>query len=194
MMNIWRSRGVDGWLGHPSNDASTVSARYDRMLYAPLSGSVTPPTPPTTPAVTPPRPVSSNSAALTEQSHFTFNGGSATLSNGTYHFSATNARDAGLGIVLNASIGNHRTLTFDIRGTVTRRGSYARLAAQVYRSGDNDSTPSVSLDPIPNLSAGNWTTATIQLPTDVGDLAKVQFLLITDRGNVEVDIRNLRAE
>jgi hypothetical protein len=127
------------------------------------------------------------------QGSFAFNGGTITIAGGVYQFAASQARDPGFGLLTgDADLQGRNTLVFEIKGSLTRLGGYARFIAQVYDDGDNDSTPSVMLDPIELTN--NYQTITVNLQNRVDMAKKVQFLLVTDNGNCRVDIRNLRFE
>jgi hypothetical protein len=127
------------------------------------------------------------------QGTFAFNNGKLTVKDKVYYFSATAAKDPGFGIDTgNRDISGYRTLKFDIGGTFKRLGGYARVIAQVYTEEDNDYTPSISLDPIevkPGLS-----TVSIDLENKIPKAKKIQFLLVTDKGSCQLEIRNLRFE
>jgi hypothetical protein len=162
-------------------------------IGAPESQPVVPSAPvaPTTPA-----PTSAIGALLLsaiQQGNFSFNGGTAREANGVYAFTADHARDPGFGVLT----GGHRlegrnTLRFEIRGNFQQLGGYARFIAQVYRDSDNPATPTVSLDPV-DVSA-DWAAVTVGLNHEIRELQKVQFLLVTDQGSCQIEIRNIRFE
>ncbi|MFC1511023.1 hypothetical protein ACFL5U_01385 [Candidatus Margulisiibacteriota bacterium] len=114
------------------------------------------------------------------------------------HFTASNARDAGLAILPGSGLGwqlddCQTQLRFDTRGEIVQRGDYARLALQVYVEGDNPSAPSVWGDPgdlLPNDPA-NWETQAIGIPPNLQGrlIIKVQPLAISDNADVDVYFR-----
>jgi hypothetical protein len=128
-----------------------------------------------------------------QQGSFDFNSGKVNLRAGSYIFSANQAKDPGFGILTgNADLQGRNSLKFDIKGDFKKHGGWARLIVQVYNDKDNDYTPSRSFDPI-ELKP-NFTTVTVDLQNAILKAKKVQFLLVTDKGSCQVEIKNIRFE
>lgn len=200
MVNFWPGTGVDGWLKAFNYSGKPLSAEYDWIAYAPLDGAkqtiIEQPVA-EKPVVVAPAVVVAKTGSLSvndiQQGSFSFNEGSVSSENGIYTFSARSAKDPGFGIVTgNKDIEGSQTLKFDIKGQLTKEGGYARLIVQVYDDGDDDYTPSVSLDPIP-LTA-DFKTMTLKLAGKVDKVKKVQVLLVTDKGSCKVEVKNIRFE
>lgn len=198
IVNLWTgTSGLIGWLGDFSYPGHPLQAQYDWIKYSPLDAAgqqpvSAPPTPTTVPTA-PTAPTTSLTIASIQQGSRAFNNGSVTLSAGIYEFSASRARDPGFKILTgNHDLQGRNTLVFEIKGNLTQQGNWARFIAQVYDDGDNDVSPSISLDPV-ELTSG-FQTITVDLQNQVDKVQKVQFLLVTDNGSCQVEIRNIRFE
>jgi beta-glucanase (GH16 family) len=205
MVNFWTGTSdLIGWLGDFSYPGHSLQAQYDWIRYSPLSAGQQPastqspaPTttvPATTSAAAPAVPANPLQISTIQQGSSAWNGGELVLSSsGTYQFSASEARDPGFTIQTgNQDLSGRNKLVFEIRGSFQRHGGYARFIAQAYDDGDNDYTPSISLDPV-ELTNG-FQTVTFNLENMVNKIKKVQFLLVTDSGSCQVEIRNIRFE
>lgn len=202
MMNFWPGTAeVDGWLNH-FNYTRPLQAQYDWIKYSPLDNKDAP-EPKVAPKQAEPKAKTVAPKAATQVSalkletiqkgSFGFNGGQMVMSGAKMSFSAKASRDPGFGVFTgNAGLAGRQTVKFEIKGSLTRLGNYARFIAQVYDDQDNDSQPTVSLDPIA-LSA-DFKTVTIDLDHQVDKVKKIQFLLVTDKGSCQVEIKNLRFE
>jgi hypothetical protein len=209
MTNIWSGMPtVDGWLGHYSPGQFT--ATYDAVRFAPLSAPRQPVPPPPAPAptVVPSTPVPPTAAPAVaptgplmirdlQANFFAFGGGHAERREEggatIYTLTADHVSDPGLGIGTgNAALGGRRHLTFDLRGSVTRHGQYARLVAQVYRDTDSEGVPTVLRDPL--TVTDQWVPVTIDLNDQFSQVQKVQLILVTDNGSCRLEFRNMRFE
>ena len=129
-----------------------------------------------------------------KESSYDFNGGKLSgEGEDLYKFSASKAKDPGFGILTgNTNLKGKKFLRFEIKGNLTKHAGYARFIAQVYSEKDNDSVPSISLDPVALKS--NFVTVTVPLKDLIKKVKKVQFLLVTDKGSCKVEVKNLRFE
>ncbi len=128
-----------------------------------------------------------------EVSTFAFNRGVLGKKGSTYAFTSNKARDPGFGIMTgNAALRGKKYLKFDLKGSVTRHGQWARLIVQVYDHKDNDTSPSLALDPIE--PGRDFSTVELALEGKIDKVKKVQFLLVTDKGSCRVEIKNVRFE
>ncbi|MFC1637485.1 family 16 glycosylhydrolase [Candidatus Margulisiibacteriota bacterium] len=197
MVNFWPGKGVDGWLGPFSYAGKPLEAQYDWIKFSPLDKGQAPSEAQPAPAAAPKASATSAAGILKLediiQGSFGFNGGKLTENNGSYSFSADHARDPGFGLVTgDHDLAGRNLLKFEIKGSFKKHAGYARFIAQVYSDKDNDSSPSVSLDPVP-VGKG-WTEVVVDLRSKIGRAKKVQFLLVTDSGSCNVEIRGLRFE
>ena len=195
MVNFWNGIGVDGWLG-PFSYHGPIQAQYDWIKYSPLDTNAAPaPKPAPSQGASAPAPTAPANAILvasSDKGHPTWNGGSASVSNGEYTFKADGARDPGMTILLNnVDVKGKKALKFEIKGKTEQLGGYARFIAQIYKPGDSDSSPSLSLDPVDVSS--DFKTVTFDLE-GISKIWKIQYMLVTDAGNVNVVIRNQRFE
>jgi hypothetical protein len=115
-----------------------------------------------------------------------------TKNNNVYEFSATSQRDPYFSIPVNASNIEGKKLKFDVNGSVTKEGGWARLAVMVYSNDDAEGSPSIVFDPI-TVPAGGYDHYEIDL-SDIDSARKVQFMLITDKGTCDVKLANVRFE
>ncbi|MCX5727024.1 MAG: hypothetical protein NT030_07685, partial [Candidatus Saganbacteria bacterium] len=118
-----------------------------------------------------------------------FNNGtiSNTYSN-EYHFTAHHAHDPGFSInIFNNTIKRGDYLDLIIKGNMTRHGKYARFVVQVFDANDDGDHPSVS-NPI-NITK-DYSVVRISLKDKIKVPKKINFLLVTDNGSCEVDIKD----
>lgn len=212
MANFWPGTSqseIVAWLGgifkYPGRP---LQVEYDWIKFSPLKDTpqtivpgkpaAQPQTP--TPQMTQPKAPAKSAAPGKilkiediQQGSFAFNNGKVQAKAGTYSFSASQAKDPGFGILTgDVDLQGRNTLKFDIKGYLKKQGSWARLIVQVYNDKDNDYTPSINLDPIePKLYL---TTVSVNLQGLVQKAKKVQFLLVTDKGSCQVEIKNIRFE
>jgi hypothetical protein len=66
------------------------------------------------------------------------------------------------------------------------------LAVQVYDQSAGDAAPSVMLDGV--TLGKDFQTITIDLEGQVSKAKKIQFILVTDKGSINVEIKDLRFE
>ena len=124
---------------------------------------------------------------------FAFNKGVLKKTAGAYVFSAKKATDPGFAIITGKrNVSYHKTLKFEVKGNLVKHGGWARFIVQVYSVNDNDYVPSVSLDPVE--LTGNFSTVSVDLKKEISQVKKVQFLLVTDSGSCQVEIKNIRFE
>ena len=217
MVNLWAGierRDILDWLGR-FNYSGPVSAQYDWIKYstpdrapagtsAPKSDEPTAPAQPTqtelpapsspAPAPSSPAPAPSAGAILVgsvAQGASAWPGGILSVNNGDYHFKATAQKDPGFTIDLGRlDVRGKKTLTFEISGSIARLGQYARFVAQVYRPGDGDQ-PSCYLDPVE--VAGDHRSVSVDIE-GIGEIWKIQYMLVTDKGSCDVMIKDQRIE
>jgi len=126
-----------------------------------------------------------------------FRGSVTKIDENNFLFTAVSRNDPGLYVdarelgLVNVSLRNKHFLKFEIGGWIRQEGAYARLEVQIYDAADNSSVPSISkaIEISPAMS-----TVAIPLEGRINTLQKVQFLLVTDQGSCEVQIRNIRFE
>jgi len=224
MANFWPGSSqsdIVAWLGgifkYPGRP---LQVEYDWIKFSPLKDAPQPTAADrtgaqrqtTAPQPTPAKPASQPAPAKPaapgkplnieniQQGSFDFNNGKVNLRAGSYTFSANQAKDPGFGILTgNVDLQDRNSLKFDIKGDFKKHGGWARLIVQVYSDKNNDYSPSVSLDPIelkPNFTPTTVDLHYIEEGKEIllGKAKKVQFLLVTDKGSCQVEIKNIRFE
>jgi len=121
---------------------------------------------------------------------FDFNSGNLVRTADGFKFNADHAKDAGCGILCdNADINRRNTLEFKIKGEMTRHADYAKLVFYVYSDEDSDNKATIISD-IEGLST-EFTTIRVDLEGKINKVKKIQFMLISDNGSCEVEIKDI---
>ena len=81
-----------------------------------------------------------------------------------------------------------QTMTFEIKGTISGDPN-ARLVVQVYNSRDDVSAPSIETELHPT---SGYQAVTVQLDGKIEHLQKIQFILASETGSCDIQIRNIR--
>ncbi|MFA6170536.1 MAG: family 16 glycosylhydrolase [Candidatus Margulisiibacteriota bacterium] len=210
MANIWKGStkpDIIGWLGEVYSGGRQI-AFYDWIRYStleaatqqpPTAAAPTLPTPTTTAALPVPAPAVSRVIGLPigsiQQRSYVYNPSNSSIKeeNGVYTFQANRAADPGFGIATgNADLGGRKTLRFEVRGSITKHGNWARLIAQVYNDKNNAGQPTITFDSIDVTN--DWTEVIIYLGSVVSNLQKLQWQLSSDLGSCQIEVRNIRFE
>jgi len=217
MANFWPGTSesdIVAWLGSFKYPGRPLQVEYDWIKYSPLSAGTeaskpaqpTPPAPeepakektkPGQPAEAKPKIEVSSSGALPiktiRQSTFALNKGVLRETSDTFVFSANRAKDPRFGIITgDVDIKGRKNLMFEIKGSLTKLGTYARFIAQVYNETDNEYSPSISLESV--KMSDHYETVSVDLEDKINRVKKIQFLMVTDNGSCRIEIKNLRFE
>jgi hypothetical protein len=83
--------------------------------------------------------------------------------------------------------------TFAIKGKLERMGGWCFPVVQVYDEKDDDYTPSVTKTSF-TLKEDEYTTISVPLEGKIKKLYKIQFLLVTDKGSWDIEVKDAKLE
>jgi hypothetical protein len=112
----------------------------------------------------------------------------------TIRIFATNSTDPGVYFDrINKDVSNDKYFSFAIRGKLMRMGQWCFPVVQLYDEKDDDYTPSITKTSF-TLNEQDFTTITVPLEGKIKHLYKVQFLLVTDKGSWDIEVKDPRLE
>lgn len=112
----------------------------------------------------------------------------------TINISAKDATDPGVFFErINKDSGNSKYFTFAVKGKMIREGQWCFPVVQIYDEKDDDYTPSITKTSF-MLKEDEYTVVTVPLEGKIKKLFKIQFLLVTDKGSWNIDIKDPRME
>ena len=94
---------------------------------------------------------------------------------------------------INKDISNLKYFTFAIKGKLIRLGQWCFPVVQVYDEKDDDYTPSVTKTSF-TLKDDEYVTISVPLDGKIKRLYKIQFLLVTDKGSWDIEIKDAKLE
>jgi hypothetical protein len=107
---------------------------------------------------------------------------------------AENAKDPGVFFgKINKDVEGHKYLSFAIKGGLVRSGLWCFPIVQVYDEKDDEYTPSVTKTSF-TFKNDEYVTVLIPLEKKVKILSRIQFVLVTDKGSWDVEIKDMRLE
>lgn len=94
---------------------------------------------------------------------------------------------------INKDVSNDKYFTFAIKGHLMRLGQWCFPVVQLYDEKDDDYTPSITKTSF-TLKDDDYTVISVPLEGKVKKLYKIQFLLVTDKGSWDIEIKDPRIE
>lgn len=94
---------------------------------------------------------------------------------------------------INKDTAGSKYLSFAIKGKLIREGRWCFPVVQVFDEKDDEYTPSVTKTSF-TLNNDEFVTVLIPLEGKITRLAKVQFILVTDRGSWDIQIKDAKLE
>jgi hypothetical protein len=88
---------------------------------------------------------------------------------------------------------NMRYFTFAIKGKLIREGQWCFPVVQVFDERDDEYTPSITKTSF-TVKEGEFTTISVPLEGKIKKLYKVQFLLVTDKGSWDIEVKDPKLE
>ncbi len=83
--------------------------------------------------------------------------------------------------------------TFAIRGKLIREGQWCFPVVQVFDEKDDDYTPSITKTSF-TFKEDEFTTITVPFEGKIKRLYKIQFILVTDKGSWDIEVKDPRLE
>ncbi len=113
---------------------------------------------------------------------------------GSVRIFATDSTDPGVYFEnINKDIANLKYFTFAIKGNLIRLGQWCFPVVQVYDEKDDDYTPSVTKTSF-TLKKDEYVTISVPLEGKIKKLYKIQFLLVTDKGSWDIEVKDAKLE
>jgi hypothetical protein len=107
---------------------------------------------------------------------------------------ATDATDPGVYFEkLSKEVSDPKYFTFAIKGKLIKLGQWCFPVVQVYDEKDDDYTPSVTKTSF-TLKNDEYSTISVPLDGKIKKLFKIQFLLVTDKGSWDVEVKDAKLE
>ncbi len=107
---------------------------------------------------------------------------------------ADNARDPGVFFdKINIGIEGRKYLSFAIKGGLIRSGLWCFPVVQVYDEKDDEYTPSVTKTSF-TFNNDEYVKVLIPLEGKIKKLSRIQFILVTDKGSWDVQIKDMKLE
>jgi hypothetical protein len=90
---------------------------------------------------------------------------------------------------INKDVTGMKYFTFAIKGKLVRLGQWCFPVVQIYDAKDDEYTPSITKTSF-TLKEDDYTEITVPLEGKIKNLYKIQFLLVTDKGSWDIDIKD----
>jgi len=94
---------------------------------------------------------------------------------------------------INKDTSNLKYFTFAIKGKLIREGQWCFPVVQVYDEKDDDYTPSITKTSF-TLKEDEFVTVSVPLDGKIKKLYKIQFILVTDKGSWNIEVKDARLE
>jgi hypothetical protein len=94
---------------------------------------------------------------------------------------------------INKETANLKYFSFAIKGTLIRHGQWCFPVVQVYDERDDDYTPSITKTSF-TFKEDEFTTITVPLDGKIKKLYKIQFILVTDNGSWNIEVKDPKLE
>ena len=94
---------------------------------------------------------------------------------------------------INKDVTNLKYFTFAIKGKLIRFGQWCFPVVQLYDEKDDDYTPSITKTSF-TLKEDEFVTISVPFEGKIKRLFKIQFLLVTDKGSWNIEVKDPRLE
>jgi len=94
---------------------------------------------------------------------------------------------------INQDTSKTKYFTFAIKGKLLRLGQWCFPVVQIYDEKDDDYTPSITKTSF-TLKEDEYQVITVPLEGKIKHLYKIQFILVTDKGSWDVQVKDARLE
>lgn len=94
---------------------------------------------------------------------------------------------------INKDVTDLKYFTFAIKGKLIRLGQWCFPVVQLYDAKDDDYTPSITKTSF-TLKDDEFVTISVPLEGKIKKLYKIQFILVTDKGSWNIEIKDPRLE
>jgi len=94
---------------------------------------------------------------------------------------------------INKDVSGMKYFTFAIKGKLVRLGQWCFPVVQIYDEKDDEYTPSITKTSF-SLKEDDYTVINVPFEGKIKRLYKIQFLLVTDKGSWDIDIKDPRVQ
>jgi hypothetical protein len=94
---------------------------------------------------------------------------------------------------IDMDVSKYKYFTFAIKGDLIREGQWCFPVVQLYDASDDEYTPSITKTSF-SLKDDDFTTISVPLDGKVKTLYKIQFILVTDKGSWDIEVKDPRLE
>jgi len=144
--------------------------------------------------VSPTEPVSKDNILYIAKSSGSFNNCEYEYIGNAVRIFAKDSTDPGVFFErINKDASNIKYFTFAIKGKLIREGQWCFPVVQVFDEKDDDYTPSITKTSF-SLKEDEYQTITVPLEGKIKKLYKIQFILVTDRGSWDVEVKDAKLE
>jgi|WetSurMetagenome_2_1015567.scaffolds.fasta_scaffold465626_1 hypothetical protein len=94
---------------------------------------------------------------------------------------------------INKDTSNLKYFTFAIKGKLLREGQWCFPVVQIYDEKDDEYTPSITKTSF-SMKEDEYTIVTVPFDGKIKKLFKIQFLLVTDKGSWDIEVKDPKLE
>jgi hypothetical protein len=142
----------------------------------------------------PDAPVSKDNVLYIAKSSGSFNNCEYEYRGNTIRIYAKDSTDPGVYFErIDKDVSNLKYFTFAIKGKLLRLGQWCFPVVQLYDEKDDDYTPSITKTSF-SLKEDEFTTISVPLEGKIKRLYKIQFILVTDKGSWNIEVKDPRLE
>jgi len=94
---------------------------------------------------------------------------------------------------IDKDVSSYKYFKFAIKGKLIREGQWCFPIVQVFDEKDDDYTPSITKTSF-SFNDSDFTTISVPLDGKLKRLAKIQFLLVTDKGSWNIEVKDPQLE
>ena len=107
---------------------------------------------------------------------------------------ANNSSDPGVYFNrIEKDVSQYKYFKFAIKGKLVREGQWCFPIVQVFDEKDDDYTPSITKTSF-SFNDSDFTTISVPLEGKLKRLSKIQFLLVTDKGSWDIQVKDPKLE
>lgn len=138
----------------------------------------------------PESPAASNNILYAAKSSGSFNNCEYEYKGNVVRIFAKDSTDPGVFFErIDKDVAGSKYLTFAIKGKLIRLGQWCFPVVQVYDEKDDDYTPSITKTSF-TLKEDEFVTVTVPFEGKIRRLYKIQFILVTDKGSWNIEVKD----
>jgi hypothetical protein len=94
---------------------------------------------------------------------------------------------------INRDVSGLKYFTFAVKGKLIREGQWCFPVVQIFDEKDDEYTPSITKTSF-SFKEDDYTTISIPFEGKIKRLSKIQFLLVTDKGTWDIEVKDPKLE